>query len=385
MVEVTKARSDRKRCWWIFDWFCRLWQIIVHRPERGDPCVVIPGHVVHKPDPCIYSQFMLMQLDQPVTWDNPDVAIFKNGMEQDTYNLTADTEYDIQIEVHNSSREKPAAGTTAHIRWIEFGAGGQTRHPIDSLSANVPVWPGIDTVTTQWRTPATPGHYCLEVELVHPDDGNPANNRGWNNTQVHAAASTVEREIRIFNEYPQGCPEITEGGGPWLRPHRLFAGWGVLGAVTGFFLFRQWTGLEPTLLRVATSVASGYGLMVLLGLLAESGFTWMRRSRKRPRKEKRPDRIDCNLVEITADSYEFEDDVGKDFDPADRFQGKAPEWPATVDPSTFLFSPGEAFRDVKLTVEAPDGPGPSAVFNVNVRQGGQPTGGVTITITRPVQ
>ena len=35
-----------------------------------------------------------------------------------------------------------------------------------------------------------------------------------------------------------------------------------------------------------------------------------------------------------------------------------------------------------LHVDAPDGPGPPANFNVSVWQGGAPTGGVTVTITR---
>jgi hypothetical protein len=49
----------------------------------------IPGRIISKPDPCIYSQFLLMQLDQPVTWDNPDVHIFLNGVEQDTRSSVA--------------------------------------------------------------------------------------------------------------------------------------------------------------------------------------------------------------------------------------------------------------------------------------------------------
>jgi hypothetical protein len=35
-----------------------------------------------------------------------------------------------------------------------------------------------------WHTPATPGHFCLLVDLVWPDDANPANNRGQENTNV---------------------------------------------------------------------------------------------------------------------------------------------------------------------------------------------------------
>jgi hypothetical protein len=219
---------------------CRIWTIITREPKTpfGDPCVLFPGHLIRKPDPCIYSQFLLMQLGQPVTWDNPDVRITLGGVEQDTYNLAAGTEYTVEITVHNSSRDRPAIGTTVDVRWVEFGVGGQTRHAIATLAADVPIWPGVAVVQTQWRTPETPGHYCIEVELRHPNDGNPANNLGWNNTQVHAASSPVRRPIRIFNRYPNGCPPVQEGGGPYLRPYRVFMGWGALGAVAGGFLHR---------------------------------------------------------------------------------------------------------------------------------------------------
>ena len=375
-------RDSRERCWGFFDWLCKLWKIIVDRPETGDPCVTFPGHIINKPDPCIYSQFLLMQLEQPVTWDNPDVRIFLAGVEQDTYNLTVDTVYDVHVEVHNSSRSKPAVGTSVYVRWIEWGAGGQIKHLIATLTSNVPVWPGTQVVTTTWRTPATPGHYCIEVELVHPDDGNPANNRGWNNTQVHQANSPVHEAIKIFNQYPNGCPEIQEGGGPRLRPHRVFAGWGVLGAIAGFLVFRQWTILDPSLERVFISMGAGYVALTILGFLSESAFAWMARRRRQKDDVSRPERIPCNLVELTVDSYEFADEIGKGFDHGTRFQGKAPEWPARVEPSNFLFADGEAFREVELIVEAPDDPGPPAVFNVNARQGGVPAGGVTITISR---
>jgi hypothetical protein len=35
-----------------------------------------------------------------------------------------------------------------------------------------------------------------------------------------------------------------------------------------------------------------------------------------------------------------------------------------------------------LTVDAPNGPGPAETFNLNVRQDGVPSGGVTIAIER---
>lgn len=379
MEQKTRCRKDLPR-------LCKIWQIITRDPKTGsgDPCVQFPGHLIRKPDPCIYSQFMLMQLKQPVTWDNPDVAITLNGVAQDTYNLTAGTEYTLEITVHNSSRDKPADGTTVHVRWIEFGAGGQTRHPIASLTANVPIWPAVAVVTTQWRTPDTPGHYCIEVELNHPDDANPANNRGWNNTQVYAANSPVVRPIRIFNEYLNGCPPVAEGGGPYLRPSRVFYGWAVLGAVAGGFLFKLGPDRLNAFENIAVFAAAGYVALAIVGLILESIYAWLKR-KKDPRHSKQPDgpkRTPCNLVEITVDSYEFNDKIGKDFDPDAAFHGKAAIWNARVEPAQFLFNDNEVHRDVELKIDAPDDPGPAGVFNVNVMQGGVPAGGVTVTVTR---
>src|SRR5262249_29220021 len=130
-----------------------------------------------------------------------------------TYDLKVDTLYDVAITVHNSSREKDAKNTQVHVRWIEFGAGGLIRHAIADLITDVPVWPGVSVIHTPWRTPATPGHYCIEVQLSHTNDGNPANNLGWNNTQVRAAASRVETPIRIFNRWAGGPPAGGRGRG----------------------------------------------------------------------------------------------------------------------------------------------------------------------------
>lgn len=378
--------SEKGDCCWKFRRLCRVWKIITREPKTpfGDPCVRFPGHVIRGPDPCIYSQFFLMQLKQPVTWDNPDVRILNGGVEQNSYDLRAGTDYTLEITVHNSSRDKPANNTAVNVRWIEFGAGGQTRHAIATLSADVPVWPGTAVVQAAWRTPQIPGHYCIEVELVHPDDSNPANNRGWNNTQVHAATSPIRRPIRIFNQYPNGCPPVREGGGPYLRPERAFLGWGTLGAVTGGFLYRVGPEVAGPFVKLLMTAAFGYVALVVIGLIAEAIYTWIRRTRretfgKRPPKH---ERTPCNLVEIEVDGYEFQDEVGKRFRPEMAFQGKAASWQAHVEPSGFMFGDREVFRDVELIVEAPDGPGSPGVFNVNVRQGGAPIGGVTITVTR---
>jgi hypothetical protein len=362
-------------------WPCKVWDIITREPKTpfGDPCVRFPGHIIRKPDPCIYSQFLLLQLRQPVTWDNPDVRILLGGIEQDSYNLTAGTEYVLEITVHNSSRDEPASGTTVDVGWIEFGAGGQIRHPIAAVGTDVPIWPGVSTVLTNWRTPDTPGHYCIEVLLAHPDDGNPANNRGWNNTQVYAASSPVTRPIRVFNRYPTGCPEVKEGGGPRLRPHRVLLGWGILGAVAGGYLQRQF--VADGVANFGLKIGLGYLLLSAIGLLAESAYAWVVRSRRKAPPD-RHERVPCNLVAIDVDSYTFSDGSGKAFDPEAAFTGKAPMWGAHVVPNTFAFAPAEAYRDVELRLDAPDEPGPPGAFNVNVWQGGVPAGGVTILVTR---
>src|SRR5262249_36988316 len=154
----------------------------------------------------------------------------------------------------------------------------------------VPVFPGTAVVVTKWRTPDTPGHYCIEVNLSHPDDGNPSNNRGWNNTQVFAAHSPVSRPIRIFNRYPGECPPVVEGGGPWLRPHPVFLGWGVLGAVAALLLHHSVLHEVAPVWRELSLVAIGYTALSLIGLAAESIYAWMRRRRneqegKDPRRD----------------------------------------------------------------------------------------------------
>lgn len=117
-----------ERCRGFWAWWCRLLAIVFGRRKGGDDCVYIPERVINRPDPCLYSQFLLLQLGLPVTWDNPDVALLLNGVEQHTYDLVVDTEYDVVVTLHNSSRRKAALGTQVAVRWIEFGAGAQIHH-----------------------------------------------------------------------------------------------------------------------------------------------------------------------------------------------------------------------------------------------------------------
>jgi hypothetical protein len=195
-----------KRCFGFWETLCRIWIIIWNKRKTGDRCNYLPARIITRPDPCIYSQFMLMQLHLPVTWANPDVTIFLGGVPQDTFHLIADTLYDVQITVHNSSHDQPADNTQVSVGWIEFGAGGQILHPITKLVTNIPVWPGVSVLHVPWRTPPTPGHFCIDIRLYHPRDANPANNHGWNNTQVYAAHSPAVTSMRVFNRWVAGAP-----------------------------------------------------------------------------------------------------------------------------------------------------------------------------------
>jgi hypothetical protein len=306
---INQPQTERASKGGFWDWICKVFRVVVGKRPGSRGCIYIPERIINRPDPCIYDQFLLMQLGQPVTWANPDFSIMLGGVPQYTYGLTVSTTYDIHIKVHNSSRQKPALGTTINVHWLEFGVGGQVNsHPIGTFTADVPVWPGTCVVHVPWTTPAIPGHYCLQAELFHPEDGNPANNLGQNNTQVCAAHSEVRDQIRIFNQF------LNESTPPTLAPsvHRA------------------------------------------------------------PR----------NHVEITVDGYIFHDAIGKDADPSTMFAPKDAAWPARVEPTSFDFATGEAYRDVTLIVDAPHGAGPAETFNVTARQDGTPLGGVTIVIER---
>jgi hypothetical protein len=264
------------------------------------------------------------------------------------------------------------------VNWLEFGAGGQIKHAIATTTANVPVWPGTTVVHVDWTTPPTPGHFCIEVLLSHPNDGNPANNRGQNNTQVKAAASEVQTPIRIFNLFPGGCPRPPQGGSDASVPRALLA-WGVLIAALAFTFGRSLFPDSRPQLSLFVLVAYLVGSVV--GLVLETLVAGIRTRRNERSAAAVGKPADCQLVEITVDSYRFNDGIGKAVDPAAMFAPRPPAWPARVEPSLFRFNEGEIYRDVILIVDAPGQKGLEEVFNVNVRQNSLPSGGVTVTVT----
>lgn len=172
------------------------------RPARCTPrCAVIPPDVYRRADPLIYSQRYLMDQGLAVTWDNPDIQLFENGVAVSSSSLKADTEYQVVARVWNNSTDAPAVSLPVEFAFQSFGVGAVLT-PIGTTVINLPVKgaPGHPApAAIPWRTPAAPGHYCLKVNLVWPDDANPKNNLGQENTNVGIATSPAVFRFPVRN------------------------------------------------------------------------------------------------------------------------------------------------------------------------------------------
>ncbi|HEX8069634.1 MAG TPA: hypothetical protein VF546_06765 [Pyrinomonadaceae bacterium] len=154
--------------------------------DCGAPCQVVPADVYRRPDPLIYSQTYLMAQGLAVTWDNPDIELRLNGQPADSSKLAPDTDYEIVARIWNGSTEAPAVNMPVRFSFLDFGIGG-VEVPIGHTQVDLPVKgaPGHPAFAHMlWHTPVIPGHYCLRVRLVWPDDANPHNNLGQENTDV---------------------------------------------------------------------------------------------------------------------------------------------------------------------------------------------------------
>jgi hypothetical protein len=152
----------------------------------GSTSVKIPSHTYKRPDPTIYCQSYLMAKGLAVTWDNPDIRLSLGGVPAFSHDLAPATKYKVEARIWNNSTEAPAVNLLVRFYYLSFGIG-VVRNYIDETFVDLPVKgaPGHPAVAaTVWETPATPGHYCLQAELVWPDDANPNNNLGQENVNV---------------------------------------------------------------------------------------------------------------------------------------------------------------------------------------------------------
>ncbi|MET7767507.1 hypothetical protein [Nocardia sp. NPDC005366] len=174
-----------------------------HRKVSEGRCVPIDAARVSHPDPLIYSQGELMRLGLAVTWDNPDIQIYRNGAAVSSSDLEPATTYEVVARVWNKSTDAPVIGLPVYFSQLSFGIGGH-QEPIAAASIpHVGVKGGPDNpafCSVQWTTPHTPGHYCIQVMLAPVDDADFGNNHGAENTLVGVSHSPAKFDFQLRND-----------------------------------------------------------------------------------------------------------------------------------------------------------------------------------------
>jgi hypothetical protein len=162
------------------------------QPFTLSSCVPIGHPAFKRPDPLIYDQYYLMSLGLAVTWQNPDIEILQGGVPvASTFELQPATTYTVRARIWNGSTQGVCGGMPVTFSYLSFGVGTQS-HLIGQTAVNLGVKGSASCpayASTDWTTPAVPGHYCVQVSFVWPDDLNPFNNLGQENTQVVPALS----------------------------------------------------------------------------------------------------------------------------------------------------------------------------------------------------
>lgn len=168
-------------------------------------CATVDHPSFHRPDPLIYSQQYLLSFGLAVTWDNPDISLFRNGVLVPEGELLPNTEYEIRATIWNNSYDAPIVSMPVDFSFMSFGVTTVTT-PIGSTVVDLgvkggPQHPAIASVL--WITPPA-GHYCIVVEFKWADDANPNNNVGQNNTNVVAASSPATFTFTVRNQEAKG-------------------------------------------------------------------------------------------------------------------------------------------------------------------------------------
>jgi hypothetical protein len=124
---------------------------------------------INQPDPLIYSQTELMKLGLAVTWDNPDVQLYRNGVPVSSWELDPATEYEVVARVWNKSIDAPVIGLPVIFSMLSFGVGSKLE-----VSDNIDSGVGVGRPQPRRRedhvtTPPTAGHYCVREARPHDD------------------------------------------------------------------------------------------------------------------------------------------------------------------------------------------------------------------------
>lgn len=174
------------------------------RPATGAKQTV-PGTIYRKPDPMIYDQYYLQSQGFAVTWDNPDIHLERPpGTRVSSHDLLPNTAYQVVSRIWNLSETAPAPGLPVRVSYLRFGiGGGKTDFAETQVDLPVKGSPALPArAVVEWTTPPTPGHYCLQVELLWPaaEDANPDNNLGQHNTDVKALTSPATFTVPVRNQ-----------------------------------------------------------------------------------------------------------------------------------------------------------------------------------------
>lgn len=202
----------------LYGWLVAIWVLLQRlldakrrRDKRGTGrdrkvsrarCVPIDREAFVRPDPLIYDQYYLAKLGLAVTWDNPDIQLWKSGVPVSSSLLEPDTDYAVVARVSNASFEAPVIQMPVHFSYLDFGMGGVSI-PIGTTTLTIGVngsasEPGFASMN--WHTPTQAGHYCLQVRLTPADDANFGNNLGQENTNVGHASSPATFTFTLRND-----------------------------------------------------------------------------------------------------------------------------------------------------------------------------------------
>jgi len=170
---------------------------LTKRPVRCCPC----PPPLQKPDPFLYAQYFLMKLGFPVTWDNPDIFVYEGSVLVDPHELKASTKYTVVARVWNGSRNVPVFNLKVVFSYLSFGMGTQS-HAIGTATTDLGVvgladWPAYAAI--EWTTPASLGHYCIQVLLKPLDDSNWQNNLGQRNVFITQPQSPAVFSFAVGN------------------------------------------------------------------------------------------------------------------------------------------------------------------------------------------
>ena len=314
---------------------CRRWRAAARRRADGRSkvrCVVVPATIYKRPDPLIYCQSYLLAQGLAVTWDNPDIALYHNGLPVSSSNLFVNTVYEIRATVWNGSTEGFAVDMPVDFSFLTFGIG-TTSTAIGRKKVNLPVKGAAGhpaTAIMEWRTPPVPGHYCLQVNLVWADDSNLLNNLGQKNTNVGVAHSPAVFEFPVEN--------------PTKRP------------VTMTLIADSYVppaAIECSEVHAIRGPADGEG--------PSDGDV----PPERPTHEQ-PDRLCAQLAaRHRKDAFPIPDG-----------------WAVEINPPVFPLAPGES-RSVTVRITPPDSFAGTRAFNVNgIDDRGALAGGVTLFVQR---